>query len=543
MGVFHGYARISTKDQSSHSLNNQIEYLKVQASNLKLDFEGYREEQSGKDAKRPVLQSIIRVLQEGDVLGVYDNSRLGRDTAENLKIAEEINSRGAKLQVNGKILNLNDPNDELQLTIESAVSTYQRKNQNLKSRIGIDAVKASGEWVFTSRMYGYTNKGNKRKPDIQVVEQEANVIQFIFDEYSKGRSFVWITNELNRRGFKTKDGGKWYYATIRRYIHKPIYMGYYKVKAAGGAKGQEKVEINKDDLVQSKHYPPIISEELFWETQRSYRKVKRTHALQFERRYSGYPLTSVIRCGYCGNAYYHMYNKRVSGHNSEYYASMHCEPGCPQSRKTFIAHIIEDLMKQIYLFGFIHFKEDIQDYIESLSIDLKQTEEERQEDLERINKQIRSLETKIANQMKAIDAGLNIERAVETINKYEAEIIDLKESKHTVQVSLVDTQDEIESIIKDYMQDSIARFRNGSVEERRAMMMNMFTATVKDTYLHIEYKHRVMLDIDLYRNTRWDIQKEFPIKITRRNKDPETGEYSVVGDSSLNKFGMSLEVK
>ena len=50
---------------------------------------------------------------------------------------------------------MNDPNDELSLSIESAISTYQRKNQNLKSRIGMDTVKAKGDWIFTGRLYGY----------------------------------------------------------------------------------------------------------------------------------------------------------------------------------------------------------------------------------------------------------------------------------------------------------------------------------------------------------------------------------------------------
>lgn len=80
------------------------------------------------------------------------------------------------MQVNGKIIDTNNPIDKLTLTIESAVSTYQRENPKLKSRIGIETVKENGEWIFTSRLYGYNCIGTKRLPEVKIIESEAKVL-------------------------------------------------------------------------------------------------------------------------------------------------------------------------------------------------------------------------------------------------------------------------------------------------------------------------------------------------------------------------------
>ena len=82
MAAYYGYSRISTVDQSDHSLANQSKYLRVQAESLGFEFVDNKERLSGKNLERPVLQSILSRLKKGDAVGVYDNSRLGRGVGQ-----------------------------------------------------------------------------------------------------------------------------------------------------------------------------------------------------------------------------------------------------------------------------------------------------------------------------------------------------------------------------------------------------------------------------------------------------------------------------
>ena len=128
MAIYHGYARISTEDQSDFSIENQLEYLKMKAEEIGLPFEGHSEKQSGKNFDtREVLKNIVEKAKAGDYVGFYDNSRLGRNTIESLSIVDELTKKDVKVQIGGTTLDKKVPRDELLFTIESAISTFYRK--------------------------------------------------------------------------------------------------------------------------------------------------------------------------------------------------------------------------------------------------------------------------------------------------------------------------------------------------------------------------------------------------------------------------------
>jgi hypothetical protein len=103
--VFYGYARVSTIGQNDTSIEAQLEYLRLQAESLGIPFHPYSEKKSGKNlTDRDVLPMLIEKSREGDVLAVYDNSRLGRNTEENLNIVKLLHKKGVKVQINSKLV-------------------------------------------------------------------------------------------------------------------------------------------------------------------------------------------------------------------------------------------------------------------------------------------------------------------------------------------------------------------------------------------------------------------------------------------------------
>ncbi len=74
-----GYIRVSSKDQNEA---RQVEALKGLCDDLMID------KVSGKNADRPELQELLKVVRRGDVVVVKSVDRLARNTKDLLTILE-----------------------------------------------------------------------------------------------------------------------------------------------------------------------------------------------------------------------------------------------------------------------------------------------------------------------------------------------------------------------------------------------------------------------------------------------------------------------
>lgn len=84
-----GYARISSSDQN---LSRQLEQLQ--------DCEKiFREAASGASKERPQLQALLEYIREEDIVVVTELERLGRNNKELTEVMNEIQIKGATLEV------------------------------------------------------------------------------------------------------------------------------------------------------------------------------------------------------------------------------------------------------------------------------------------------------------------------------------------------------------------------------------------------------------------------------------------------------------
>lgn len=530
MGTYYGYSRVSTEEQSDYSLQNQLKYLEVQSQSLNMEFSAYKEKVSGKNSNRPQLTKVLSLLEEGDVLGVYDNSRLGRDTSENLKLAQQISSKGARLHINGSFVDLENPNHELMLTIESAVSTYQRKNQNLKSRIGIETKKENGEWIFTTGLLGYDVIFKGSQPVVSINEKEAEIIRFIFSEYQRRKSIKKITDEINRLGWRTRSGKPFNVATIRRYILKPIYMGYYLLTGAGKRKGQEKVKVEPSNLVKSKYYPPIISEEDWWDVYNSYRGVRRKHARQFEYRWSYYPLSGIMRCGYCGSGFVHSWQKYPNGTTVGYYNNRTHKKDC-ETKEVGTAfysaksEILEPLFENVFYSIFMWDKE-VYAYLEEQSQYIKEKVSDVDNQIQEVEKSIQDRKTKIDNLYSAIEQGLDFERTISRIQSLEKEITEFEDSKKHLKSSVISEEQALEDYRNSFTEDLLKEFILGTNEQRRAIYKRFFSEVkVMNWGIYIQLVYPITYKIrPIKKQGKGNIQGDFEIKVLR-DGDKEEGRF------------------
>ena len=404
--MYYGYARVSTQEQNDTSIEVQLEFLKHQSEELGEQFISKYEKASGKDIEgRNVFKSLLISLKFGDILGVYDNSRLGRNTEENLRIINDLTKRGVKVQISGRFVNPDNPQDELMFTIESSISTYQRKVQLDKSKAGIKQAKENGDWILRGDMYGWDIVRKNGKTIITINEHQANVVRFIFNEYVKGKSCYEVFVELRNQNI-TLGKSEISACQVRRILLKPLYMGYYFRETGDWKKIHTMTkETAKERLIKSNFYPPIVSEDLWWSVFDSWKSVKRLKAQQFEYRYSNYELSSILKCGYCGAGYVHSYGKGTHTTSEYYICNVHRKDCTHGPIRPYKLIAFEVLMRFTFITTFLAGDEVLSFFTEKQNELLKDTEVIRAE-IKETEKKIKDIETKQQRLIDAIEGGI-----------------------------------------------------------------------------------------------------------------------------------------
>lgn len=310
MPRLYGYCRKSTEEQNETSFEVQERFVREHIPSG-YEVEIITETASGSSIEgRPKFKSLLERLQKDDIISVYDSSRISRNTEDALFIIRKINEKGATIMVAGKIVDPNSPIDTMLWSVQSSFDTYQRQIQNKKSREGIDAKKANGDWVLRGDLFGYKTYRTRGKTIVEVDEEASKVVKYVYSEYLKGSSTFQISQSLENTVVPTQPETLFTPCFIRRMLAKPIYMGYYSKDKLDNNKifSMTKAEL-KAKLVKSNLYQPIVSEETWWKVFDNWRSLKRTHSKQYEYRYSYYEGSTVIHCPECGVGYLHSYKK------------------------------------------------------------------------------------------------------------------------------------------------------------------------------------------------------------------------------------------
>ena len=126
-----------------------------------------------------------------------------------------------------------------------------------------------------SIIFGY-RVVNKR---VEINEDEANIVRYIFDQYAHGRQAKDILNELTAQGIGRRNK-PFPINTFYSILHNPKYIGV----------------ANLSDGAYTNIYPPIIPKELFEKVQMILEKNKRGS----RSKDTDYLLTRKCICGYCG---------------------------------------------------------------------------------------------------------------------------------------------------------------------------------------------------------------------------------------------------
>lgn len=180
-----GYARVSSKEQN---LDRQLELL----SDVSIVF---ADKISGRTSERPQLKAMLEYIREGDIVIVTELDRLGRNSKDLTTIMNEIQQKGATLEVLN-LPSMNGIEDEnlrrlinnLVIEIYKYQSEAEREKIKERQQQGIKLAKEKGKF-----------KGGKRK-----FQENDPRLNLAFNLYLEGYSDKEVEEQtgINRRTFR-----------------------------------------------------------------------------------------------------------------------------------------------------------------------------------------------------------------------------------------------------------------------------------------------------------------------------------------------------
>lgn len=296
-----GYVRVSTEGQEEYSPDSQIklirDYAKREGYMIPDEYIFRDDGISGKNAsKRPAFQLMIATAKESpppfDSIFVWKYSRFARNQEESLVYKNLLKKNGVAVK------SISEPSSDSPFSglIESIISwmdEYYLINLSGEVKRGM-AEKAQRGEAMGRPPFGYRVENKILVPD-----DNAPVVQYIYECYSAGETYREIAAKLAAQGVKLHNGQPINLESVRYILKNPAYIG----KTRWDLEGHDQYRSPRyrpdiDSIPDGKH-EPIISREL-WDAAQA-RLASRPVEVRYKQEKSPVGmLKGIARCGSCG---------------------------------------------------------------------------------------------------------------------------------------------------------------------------------------------------------------------------------------------------
>ena len=292
------YCRVSTEEQSEngYSIDEQERLLEEWCKKMGyVIYKCYSDRGiSGKNIKdRPALKELLSDAKAGkfDMVISWKINRVSRKLEDVLKIVNILEKNNITFKSYSEPFETDTPAGRMQFQMMALIGEFERGTIAQNVKMGMIAKAKSGNWCG-GRVLGYDLVPNnspeeekKGKNKLKINEKEAEIVRFIFNEYSKGK------------GYKTKKGNDFSVGSIRDILTNPVYIGEIRYNVRQNWSEKRRRNINPNPIrVKGKH-EAIIDRELWDKVQLILESKKGKPS----RIYDGeYPLTGILRCPKCG---------------------------------------------------------------------------------------------------------------------------------------------------------------------------------------------------------------------------------------------------
>ncbi|MCM3112809.1 recombinase family protein [Lederbergia lenta] len=292
------YVRVSTEEQAAegYSITAQLQTLRQYAIlyNWEIVEEYIDEGISGKSIKgRPEMQRLVADTEKDkfNAVLVWKISRLSRNMLDTLTLLDKFEDYGIKFISYSENFDTGSPIGRLVVQLMASIAEMERNTLSENVKLGMKQRALEGSWNG-GIVFGY----DSIEKELVINEEEAKVVQLIFELYLSGKGLKAITNHLNKRGYRTKRNRYFSINGVAQILDNPIYVGKISwLKVENWDTKRRKGKNPNPILAEGKH-KAIIAEDL-WHLVQARRKSK-----SFKQRQSNEPflLSSLLRCPDCG---------------------------------------------------------------------------------------------------------------------------------------------------------------------------------------------------------------------------------------------------
>lgn len=267
----------------------------------------YKEVVSGESLfARPQMLRLMEAVSTGQYEAVLcmDMQRLGRGGMYDQGfILDTFKGAETLIVTPERIYDLTKELDEEAAEMQTFLSRSEYRMITKRLRRGTLQSVENGAYM-ANPPFGYRKVRIGKLPSLEIVPEEAECVQQIFQMYADGNGCTKIEYAINAMGYHGRRGSKFNRNTVRLILDNPVYIGKIRwnhtnvVKSGIGPDRQKKVVYNPKEkwTIINGHHPAIISTEL-WEA------VQRRRSSQYffvDNHHVANPLASLVHCSKCG---------------------------------------------------------------------------------------------------------------------------------------------------------------------------------------------------------------------------------------------------
>lgn len=274
------YLRYSSENQTEQSIEGQMRVCQEYAErNGILIVANYIDRaMTGTNDNRPDFQRMIKdsAKREWDYVLVYKFDRFSRNKYETAIYKKALRDNGVKV-ISATELIPDSPEGIIFESMLEGYAEYYSAELSQKVRRGMNETRLKGNYTGGHILYGY----KKQEKKLVIDEERAEVVRFIFEQYSIGVYVKNILLELDRRGVTYK-GKPFVRSTVYNILKNEKYAGIYHFN------GQ----------IIENMFPQIVPTDIFEKVRA---KVQKNHYGKHSVQVV-YLLRNKLKCGYCGQS-------------------------------------------------------------------------------------------------------------------------------------------------------------------------------------------------------------------------------------------------
>ncbi len=177
---------------------------------------------------RPEMLRLLRGAEENLFDGILcmDIDRLGRgNMKESGIIIETLKEHHIKIITPRKVYDLTDDIDEFSTEMQTLIARQELKNTTRRLRLGLKKSAEEG-CHLTEAPYGYRRCYLGKRPTLEIVPEEAEVLRLIFSMYIQEQMGASrIAQTLDSLGFVNRAGLPFSRSSIRFFLQNELYTG------------------------------------------------------------------------------------------------------------------------------------------------------------------------------------------------------------------------------------------------------------------------------------------------------------------------------